>query len=465
MKTFTHYIIFLAWIIISSCAKEPDLSDITQKIKGLDNRLKQIEILVNNANSNIVGLEQLLEAIQTKKYLVEYNAIVNGYKLIMSDNTSITIFNGKHSAVGVQAFDDGKYYWTLNAKFMIDSNGDKILATGKHGLDGEEGITPLLRINAENLWEISLNKGVVWELVLNCEGNPVSAKGEQGTAASEDLQLIEKGNTLIIQIGKITSITVPFKGSQRPKLAIEYFSEYNIGTVPGKFADSHKNDAAGYYSLAEAFDAVPSGYHLPSRDELRAIFPGMLETGSNTDDETLFFVSFKVKSKHENRYEVIEINNVKKTYLNNYHNTGSNISYAIKFKGHGDQQHCAFRYELVNDLIENNRNSHLKITVRYLGPENNKTMKEVADEKFWVEPGAEYISRLFPASGYYEVESTSVKKLGQYGTYWSSSMFNRSSVYTASFSDKIVTNNTMPNHCDSYGNDLLYYTIRPISNK
>lgn len=51
---------------------------------------------------------------------------------------------------------------------------------GQPGTPGQDGIIPMIRISADGYWEVSIDKGTTWKPILDASGNKVKAKGEKG---------------------------------------------------------------------------------------------------------------------------------------------------------------------------------------------------------------------------------------------------------------------------------------------
>lgn len=118
--------------------------------------------------------------------------------------------DGHAPEINVKRDADGKLYWTIDGQWMLDESQNKISAEGKDGAPGApgaEGITPQLRVNANNIWEVSKDNGTTWEELKDGSGNPVKAtgdKGEQGDQgvpgkdADAYLTIIEEGENITI---------------------------------------------------------------------------------------------------------------------------------------------------------------------------------------------------------------------------------------------------------------------------
>lgn len=172
------------FILFTACS---DLSDLRKRLDEHEARLKNLETLMTTTNSDIKAMKELLDAQSKKIGIVSYKELADksGYELVMSDGSKIVIKNG--SAVGVKTDTDGQLYWTLNGDFMRDADGNKIKATG---------VAPKLRVNGNGMWEVSVDDGKTWQLVLGADGKPVKATGQD---ISEVLKITETDESVIIE--------------------------------------------------------------------------------------------------------------------------------------------------------------------------------------------------------------------------------------------------------------------------
>ncbi|MGM9796190.1 MAG: PL29 family lyase N-terminal domain-containing protein [Parabacteroides sp.] len=150
---------------------------------------EQLQQQVNTLNTNISALQTIVAALETKTYItniVEISDASNqiiGYKVVLSDNTSFTIYHGKDGANGetpyVGVIDiDGIYYWAVDGHPIKDNSGNSIKVTGE---DGEDGITPQLKIE-DGRWLLSYDYGATW----NDIGQATGDQGPAGPSGSSD---------------------------------------------------------------------------------------------------------------------------------------------------------------------------------------------------------------------------------------------------------------------------------------
>ena len=168
-----------------ACSKYDD-SALYNLIAKLDQRLVAVEERVKKANEDIQTLKSLVSAASQGKTITEVKKTDEGYDLTFSDKQVISIKMGRdgmdgHSPKISVALDGGVYYWQLDGKWLLDTQGQKVRvsgetgpqgipgkdgatgpqgipgkngATGPQGIPGKDGKTPKLRINAGK-WEVS----------------------------------------------------------------------------------------------------------------------------------------------------------------------------------------------------------------------------------------------------------------------------------------------------------------------
>ena len=220
--------------------KARELEEENAKFAAFEELYKSVEKLTSSANSEITTIKGLIDALSNRLSVVSYKELEDksGYELTMSDGSKITLKHGAKGAAGkdgkdgaegeagidgitpeisVKLHTDGLLYWTLNGEFLLDADGNMIPAQGKDGKAGKDGkdgadgaqgtpgkdgkdgkdgatgatgaagkdaITPLLRINSDLYWEMSLDGGLKWQLVTDVNKRPVKAQGPRGAAGA-----------------------------------------------------------------------------------------------------------------------------------------------------------------------------------------------------------------------------------------------------------------------------------------
>ena len=151
-----------------------DYSALQEQLKDHESRLKELERLTAQQNTNISSLQTIVTALQDKDYVTSVAPInegdeVVGYTITFSKSGAVTIYNGKDGYVplmGVkQDESDGQWYWTVDGEWLRDSDGDKVRASaedGEDGAPGQPGVTPTLKI-VDGYWYVSYDSGKTWE--------------------------------------------------------------------------------------------------------------------------------------------------------------------------------------------------------------------------------------------------------------------------------------------------------------
>ena len=229
-------LLFLLAVLVTvfSCSEMYDDSALTSRVDGLEDRITALEQLCRNMNSDIAALQTIVTALQSNDYVtgiskVLQNNVEIGYEITFSKSGKVTIYhgqdgedgapgkdgvngeNGKDGAdgadghtpvIGVRLDKDGVYYWTVDGEWLLDENGNKVVAVGSAGDKGDQGdkgdkgdqgdkgdkgnsgadgVTPILKIE-NGLWYVSYENGAdgTWiEL-----GEATGADGAPGSSSS-----------------------------------------------------------------------------------------------------------------------------------------------------------------------------------------------------------------------------------------------------------------------------------------
>ena len=131
-----------------ACSKYDD-SALYNLIAKLDQRLVAVEEHVKKANEDIQTLKSLVSAASQGKTITEVKKTDEGYDLTFSDKQVISIKMGRdgmdgHSPKISVALDGGVYYWQLDGKWLLDTQGQKVRVsgeTGPQGIPGKDGAT------------------------------------------------------------------------------------------------------------------------------------------------------------------------------------------------------------------------------------------------------------------------------------------------------------------------------------
>ena len=134
-----------------SCTEYDEVA-MWNKNEDMGSRLAALEELCSQLNTNIVSLQQIVEALQGNDYVTGVVPVVEngetvGYTISFSKSGPVTIYHGKKGengqngttpVIGVEQDTDGLYYWTLDGEWLTDDEGSKILAQGMAGKSAYE---------------------------------------------------------------------------------------------------------------------------------------------------------------------------------------------------------------------------------------------------------------------------------------------------------------------------------------
>ena len=141
----------LGLLSLVSCTEYDEVA-MWNKNEDMGSRLAALEELCSQLNTNIVSLQQIVEALQGNDYVTGVVPVVEngetvGYTISFSKSGLVTIYHGKKGengqngttpVIGVEQDTDGLYYWTLDGEWLTDDEGSKILAQGMAGKSAYE---------------------------------------------------------------------------------------------------------------------------------------------------------------------------------------------------------------------------------------------------------------------------------------------------------------------------------------
>ena len=170
---------FVTLITLFSC--EYDDLWIKDEFTEIKKKIQRLEDICNELNSNIQSLDQIIKAMDSSEFITDIQPVTEndvevGYKIVFDSGNAITIYNGKEGPagedgyvpeIGVKQGEDGKWYWTIDGDWMLDSEGNKVTTTGRADL------IPMLKIE-DMYWYVSYDGGKSWTKL-------DKAVGENGT--------------------------------------------------------------------------------------------------------------------------------------------------------------------------------------------------------------------------------------------------------------------------------------------
>ena len=259
------FILAASMLLASGCSDEYDDSALTGRVGDLENRVKTLEELCRQMNTNISSLQTLVTALQNGDYITSVTPVTSGgqtigYTMTFKQAAPITIYhgtngkdgqdgkNGTTPVIGVAPY-NGVYYWTLNGTWLTDTSGNKIKAEGtdgrdgvdgKPGQDGDDGITPELKIE-DGYWWISYDNKANWTKLGQATGDKGDKgdKGDQGIPGASGgdsiFSKVEDGPTEVVftLADGTTTITIP-KYTAAASLDIAFETTESVNVLPGK---------------------------------------------------------------------------------------------------------------------------------------------------------------------------------------------------------------------------------------
>ncbi len=199
-----------------------DDSALRESIDDLDTRVKTLETLCSEMNSNITALAALVDAMSVGDYVVSVTPLKEdgveiGYQIIFKENGVVNLYhgtdgingtngtngtNGKDGetvvpVLGTKQDTDGIYYWTLDGEFVKDAEGKQIPLTDK-------APTPQIKI-ANDLWVVSYDEGKTWE-----EIGPAVSLGIKNVETTADAVVITMtdGSSFSIPLGSALKVVL-----------------------------------------------------------------------------------------------------------------------------------------------------------------------------------------------------------------------------------------------------------------
>ncbi len=209
MKKLPIIMLLMSSLLASGCMYD-DL-EIRNQLDEMDDRVSKLENMVQSMNSDIDGLQRIVEALENNVTIDKVVKGKDGYAIYFSNGEIAEIKDGSNGAnapvISVKQDEDGLWYWTSDGEWLI-VDGEKIRAEGVDGEKGDDAIAPQVRINPDTkMWEISTDGGQEWESTgVVAEGKDAGSSGE-GSCIFKDVDY--SGNTVVFTLSDGNTITVP----------------------------------------------------------------------------------------------------------------------------------------------------------------------------------------------------------------------------------------------------------------
>ncbi len=170
-------------ITATGCSDDYDDSALRQDIEQMKERITKLEQQVASLNTDYKSMQQIVATLEGRLGIESFESNGDGYKISLSDGSTITINNNPSAAtpvICVKADEDGVYYWAQRTgddiDWLLGENGEKLPVNG---------ITPTIGVDSEGYWTVSYGNGEPVRLT-DSEGNPILAEGDSALFKSVD---------------------------------------------------------------------------------------------------------------------------------------------------------------------------------------------------------------------------------------------------------------------------------------
>ena len=199
--------IVLLGFAASSCY---DDSAIWESMDELNEKFKTLEEACNEMNQNLESLNTLVQAMTQGDYIVEVTPLVKqgveiGYQIVFKEHGTITIYHGEDGLdsgtvpeFGVKKDTDGVYYWTINGKWLLDDEGNKLPVSSPEGVPG---VTPELKVE-NGKWYVSYDAGKTWTYMGD------AASSDSGSCLFKDVKLTDGNLVLTMSDGTVLEFPI-----------------------------------------------------------------------------------------------------------------------------------------------------------------------------------------------------------------------------------------------------------------
>lgn len=188
---------------------------------------KSLKKQCEQMNANIESLQTIIAALQDNDYILNISPIYEdgaevGYVITFAKSGKVTIYNGKNGNDGTDgktpmisvAQEEGVYYWTVDGEWLLDSDGNRVQATGM------DGVTPEFKI-IDGRWYVSYDDGTSW------------IDHGQATGDSFFQSVTETNDYVLMVLADGTEIRIPKSTAAAATLALDNVTGFTA-TFTGK---------------------------------------------------------------------------------------------------------------------------------------------------------------------------------------------------------------------------------------
>lgn len=227
-KLLYLFITCLSFIAFSSC---DDRDEIRNDINDLNSRLDALDAQIDAYNKQIVAYQDM---VLGQVYIKDYSRDekTGNYVLTLSDGTAVTVYSGNPDNEMPQMYiaDDGTWHYTQDGAdyVLTDDAGNSITAWP---VDGKNGVTPQISVDAEGYWLVSMDGGATWERLGGT--NPIASPDMMLPSIFQSVTVSEDGKSMTLVVAATgESVTIPVGAES--SFNLELSSESPVSVAVGR---------------------------------------------------------------------------------------------------------------------------------------------------------------------------------------------------------------------------------------
>lgn len=149
MKKVLPLLFGAAVLLTTACVDEYDDTRLQERLSAIESDVASLRATVQQLSKQVSDLKSLIDekgVVSSVVELKDADGNVTGYSIYFlgkDEPVTISAVNGDTPTIGVKEV-NGTYYWTIDGEWLLDGNGDKVIASGKNGENGKDGVTPQL---------------------------------------------------------------------------------------------------------------------------------------------------------------------------------------------------------------------------------------------------------------------------------------------------------------------------------
>lgn len=236
------HLLFSAILLMFGCAEVDVPVEVTDRLDDLEDRVTVLEDMCRVLNSDIAGLRDLVQGLESGDYITDVIPVTEGgvevgYTIVFAEGDAVNIYHGKDGIdvgtapqIGIRQDTDGGWYWIVNGEWLLDDKGNKVKAAGS---DGKDGVTPLLKID-DDYWYVSYDNGLTWAKLDKATGEDGKDGDDGADGSNAGISIFSDvkwdSDYVYFYLNDGTVITIPKK--EGAGLSIRFSVEQGTAIVP-----------------------------------------------------------------------------------------------------------------------------------------------------------------------------------------------------------------------------------------